>query len=115
MVMCASGDILQAKVDTMLGYSKGVNTYIDGILFLSKERFYKHIYQLSKIYCRLGATGLKQNSPKLSCGLKDSTYLGYLIIWRGINPNQKKVQWNMYTGRINTTTGSQSLIVMIYY
>ena len=47
--MCASGDILQTKVDKMLGYSKGVKTYIDGILLLSKESFYKYIDQLSKI------------------------------------------------------------------
>ena len=43
MGMCASGDIFQAKVDEMFGDIKGVKTYIDYILVLSKERLSKHI------------------------------------------------------------------------
>ena len=43
MGMCTLVDILQAKVDKLLGYIKGIKTYIDDILFLSKEIFSKHI------------------------------------------------------------------------
>ena len=42
MVICASGDIFQAKVDNLLGDIKGVNIYINDIIFLNKEIFYKH-------------------------------------------------------------------------
>ena len=41
MGKCASGDIFQAKVDNLLGYIKGIKTYIDDILVLSKDSFYK--------------------------------------------------------------------------
>ena len=45
MGMCALGDIFQAKVEELLGDTKGVKTYIDNILTLSKYSFKKHIEQ----------------------------------------------------------------------
>ena len=51
MGMCTSGDIFQAKVENLLSDIKGVKTYIDNILVLSKESFYNHIYQLRIIFC----------------------------------------------------------------
>ena len=42
MVICALGDIFQAKVDNLLSDIKGVNIYINDIIFLNKEIFYKH-------------------------------------------------------------------------
>ena len=44
MGMCASGYILQAKVDKILSDTKVVETYINDIVVLIKERFAKHIY-----------------------------------------------------------------------
>ena len=41
--MCALVDILQAKVDELLGDIEVVKMYIDDILVLSKELFTKHI------------------------------------------------------------------------
>ena len=41
--MCASGGIFQDKVDKLLGDIKGVKTYIDDILVLSKDLFGNHI------------------------------------------------------------------------
>ena len=43
MVMCDSGDILQAKVDELLSDIKGVKIYINNILVLIKDYFIKHI------------------------------------------------------------------------
>ena len=43
MGMCASGDILQANVDEILGDIGGVKKYIYDISVLNKESFYKHI------------------------------------------------------------------------
>ena len=37
MGMCASGDIPQSKVDELLGDIKGIKTYINDILVLSKD------------------------------------------------------------------------------
>ena len=43
MGMCISGDIFQAKVDGLIGDIKGIKTYIDEILVLSKDSFENHI------------------------------------------------------------------------
>ena len=43
MGMCALVIIFQAKVEEMLGYIKGIKTYIGDILVLNKERLSKHI------------------------------------------------------------------------
>ena len=59
MVMCASGDIFQYKVDELLGDIKVIKTYIDDIIVLSKYCFRKHIEQLRIIFVRLRAAGLK--------------------------------------------------------
>ena len=79
MGMCASGDIFQAKIDKLLSDIKGVKTYINYILVLSKERFEKHIDQLRIIFSRLRAAGLNVNAPKCSFGLNEIPYLGYVI------------------------------------
>ena len=43
MVMCASGDIFQSKVDKILGDNEGVKTYINYILILIRYCFTNHI------------------------------------------------------------------------
>ena len=98
MGMCASGDIFQAKVDKLLGYIKGVKTYIDGILILGKDIFENHIEQLIMIFGRLRASGLKINAHRCSFGLKDIPYLGYAITRESIKPEPKKVQGIMDLG-----------------
>ena len=75
MGMCASGDIFQVKVDELLGDIRGINTYIDDILVLSKDCFGKHIEQLIMIFGGLRAAGLELSSPKCSFELKDILYL----------------------------------------
>ena len=89
--MCASGDIVQAKVEKLRGDIEGVKRYIDDILVLSKDIFDNHINQLIIIFGRLRAAGLKGNAPKWSCGLKEITYLGYVITREYIKPDPKKV------------------------
>ena len=64
MVMCASGDIFQAKVDKIPGDVEGVITFIDDILVLSKYCFGKHMEQSIMISGRLHASGLKVNASK---------------------------------------------------
>ena len=59
MGVCASGDTLQAKVDELLDYIKGVKMYIGDIIVLSQGCFTKHIEQLRIIFGRLRAAGLK--------------------------------------------------------
>ena len=70
MVMCSLGGIFQAKVDELIGYIGCLKSYIDGVLFLSKDSFKNHIDKLEIIFGRLRATGLKVDSPKFSLGLK---------------------------------------------
>ena len=57
MIVCASGDVFQAKLYELPGDIEGVKTYTDAILVLSEESFSKHIEQLSIIFviarCRL--------------------------------------------------------------
>ena len=59
MGMCDSGDISQAKVNELLGDTKGIDIYINNILVLSKNSFYKQICQLRIIVGRLRAASLK--------------------------------------------------------
>ena len=66
MGMCALVDIFEAKVDNLLGDIKGVKTYIDNILVLSKESFYNHTEQKRIVVGRLHTEGLKGNAPNCS-------------------------------------------------
>ena len=66
MGMCSLGDIFQDKVNKLLGDVEAVKTYIDDILVLSKESFYKHTDKLRIIYGTLHATYLKLNALKCS-------------------------------------------------
>ena len=91
MVMCSPGYIFQSKLDKLLGYIKGVKTYIDDIIILSKDLFKNHIEQLRIIFCILCAAGSKVNAPNCSFWLKDVPYLGYVIIIEGIKPVPKKL------------------------
>ena len=59
-------------VDELLGEIKGLKTYIDDILVVSKDIFEKHIDQLRLKFDRLRATGLKVNAPKYSYGLNET-------------------------------------------
>ena len=79
MGMCNSSDIFQAKVDKLLGDIEGFKTYFYNILVLIKNSFSNHIEQLSIIFVRLRAAGLKINAPNCSFGLKEIPYLGYII------------------------------------
>ena len=115
MGMCASGDIFQSKVDELLGYIKGIKTYIYYILVLGKGSFENHIEQLRMIFFRLRATGLKVNAPKCSFGLKDIPYLGYVTTREVIKPDPKKVQGIMDIGRPSITTEARSLMGMVQY
>ena len=62
--MCASGDIIQDKVDKLLGDIKGVKTYINDILVLNKDSYENHMDQLRIIFGRLRAAGLNVNASK---------------------------------------------------
>ena len=113
--MCASGDIFQAKVDKLLGGIEGVKTYIGDILVLSKGCFRNQIEQLIRIFGRLRAAGLKVIVPMCSFGLKEISYLGYVIKREGVKTDPKKVQGIMDLGQPATTTEAQALIGMVQY
>ena len=115
MGMRASGDIFQAKLDELLGDIKAVKTYIDNILVLSKDWFRNQIEKLIMIFGRLCAAGLKVNTPKCSFGLKEITYLGYVMTREVVEPDSKKVQGIMDTRRLATTTEAPALIGMVQY
>ena len=113
MGMCTSGDIFQAKVDELLGDIEGVKIYIIDIIVSSKDYFGKHIEQLRIIFGRLRAAGLKVITPKCSFGLKDISYLCYVITREGIKPDQKKVQDIMDIGQPETNTEAIAPICMV--
>ena len=91
MGVCASRDVLQSKLDKLLGDIESVKTYINYILVLSKYRFENHIDHLRIIFVGLRVSVLKVNVSKCIFGLKDIPYLGYLITREGIDPDQNKV------------------------
>ena len=43
MVMLATGDIFQAKLNKIIGNIEAIKTYLDSILVLIKESFFEHI------------------------------------------------------------------------
>ena len=99
MGICASGDIFQAKVDKLVGDIKGVKIYIYDIIVLIRDCFKNDIEQLIMIFFRLGAAGLKVNAPKYNFGLKDITYIGYVITQEGTKIDSKKVHGIMDLGK----------------
>ena len=104
MGMCALVDNLQAKVDKLLGDIEGVKTYIGDVLVLKTYCFKKHIEHLGMIFRRLCNEGLNFNAPKCSLGLKDISYLGYVITSEGIKPVPKKEQGIRGLERLSSTT-----------
>ena len=104
MVMCALGDIFQDKVDKIIGDIEVVKTYTVSILVLSKESFSERTDHLIVILSRIRDAALKSNARKCSFGLKDITYLGYVITREVIKPIPKKVQGIMDIGRPATNT-----------
>ena len=85
------------------------------MLIIGKGSFYQHIYQPIFIFDRLRAKGLKLNHPKWIFGLKDITYLVYIITREGIKTNPKKVQGIMDLGRPTKMTEARALIWMVQY
>ena len=115
MGMCALGDLSQSQAYNLIGDIEGFKAYINYILVLSKDSFYKRIYRPRIIFGRLQAAGLKVNAPKYSFGLKEIPYLGYAITWEIIKPDPKKLQGIMDLGRTNTMAEAQALTRMVQY
>ena len=63
MAICVLVYILEAKLYYPPCDIKGVKTYIDDILVLSKEMFPEHMYQIIVIFDRICGAGLKVVSP----------------------------------------------------
>ena len=105
MVLCASSDIFQYKLDELLGDIEGVKTYTADILVIGKMSLFQHIYQLRVIFDRMCTTGLKFYSPKCIFWFKYIPYLGYIITRVGIKPNLNKVQWVVDIRRSTIITG----------
>ena len=115
MGICSYGDIFQSKVDETLGDIEGVKNYTYAILVLDKDSFEKNIEHLIIIFGRLRSAGLKVNEPKCSFGLKEITYLCYVITRECIKPDPNKVQGIMYLGRLSTRTEERELIGKVQY
>ena len=105
MVLCASSDIFQYKLDELLGDIEGVKTYTADILVIGKMSLSQHIDQLRVIFDRLCTTGLKFDAPKCIFWFKYIPYLGYIITRVGIKPNLNKVQWVVDIRRSTIITG----------
>ena len=115
MGMCTKGGIFQAKVDELLGDIEGVETYIDDILILGKDSFENYIEQLIIIFGRMCAAGLQVNVNKWIFGVKEITYLGYVILREGTKPEPKKVQGIMDLRQPSTTTEARALVGIVQY
>ena len=63
----------------------------------------------------MSTSGLKLYATNFSFGLKEITYLGYIITRELIKPNPKKVQGIIDLGWTTTTTESWALIGMVQY
>ena len=113
MGMYNSRYILQAKLDKLLGDIKGVKSYINDVLVLSKDILSKNIDHLIFIFDRLRFKGLKWNVHECRFGLKEINHLGYVITWKYIKPGTKKLQWTMDIDQPTSTPEVRSLIGMV--
>ena len=84
-----SSDIFQAKINELFGDIQGAKAYTNYILVLNKGFFEDHIKQLCVILKKLNAL-LNVNANKCSFGVKEITYMGYIITQDGVKPNPKK-------------------------
>ena len=91
MVMCASVDIFQDRLDDLISDIEGAKTYIDDILVLINDNLSKNIEQRMTIFSILRTAGLKVNAPKCSFGLKEIPYMGYVITQEFIKFDPKKL------------------------
>ena len=85
MVLCASGDIFQAKLNNILGDIDGINTCIEDTLILGKGIFSHNIYQLRVIFAGIPAKGLKLNPPQFIILISVIFLHG-----KGLNPIKRK-------------------------
>ena len=90
MGLCASSDIFQAKVDDLLGDIDGINMHIYDIMVPGKGSFYQNVDQLRVIFDSIISATLTFITNKCIFGLKEITYLGYIITQEGIKPDPKK-------------------------
>ena len=114
MGMFTSGYISQTRVDELLGDIEGIKTYIDGLV-LRNYCFTNHIEKLRIIFVRFRAAVLKDIAPRFSFGLKEITYLGYVITREGIKHDPKKLKGIMDLVRPTTITEERALICMLHY
>ena len=70
MVIFTSGVLYHTKLDDLTNVIKGIDTYINDILVLSKYDCPKHIDHLLVIFARLRGAGPILNTTKWSFGLK---------------------------------------------
>ena len=82
---------------------------------MRKYCFKNNIYQLRIIFGRLRTAGLKANALKCSFGLKEITYLCYVITRKGIKTDPNKLKETMDLGRPDTTTEARALISIVQY
>ena len=115
MVMCTSGDIFQYKLDNIIGDIEGVKIYICHILVLDKDNFHKNIEKLRVVFSRLHNYRLTLNSNIFSLGLKEITYLYYIITLCGIQPYPKKLKLTMDFRIPTTITKAWALMDMVQY
>ena len=79
MDIWALGGMFQYKLYKIICDIKGVKLYINDLLVLINDNFYKHIYQLIFVFGRLRAEGIKVDRPKCKFRLNYIPYLAFLI------------------------------------
>ena len=101
----ASPSFVQPKKTDDLDY---VLVYIDDIPILQKEGETEegHLQKLETVLSQLENKGFGANLRKTFFMQKELKYLGYLLIDKGVKPQQKKVE---AMRRIKTPTNSKQL------
>lgn len=115
MGLVTSADIFQAKVNELLGDIERVKCYIDDILVLSSGSFDRHLEKLELCFQRFKSAGLKLNGPKCHFGLKEISYLGYIITLDGVKPDPAKIKAIMTIDKPKTVTELRAFIGMVQY
>ena len=90
MGVCNSLDIFQGKMNKLFKGFENICAYLNGLLVLMASDWTNHLENLEHALIKLQENGLKFNVEKSFFGQPEMEYLGFWVIYEGVNPTAKK-------------------------